>query len=447
MDGNDTGLHAATRGRRDHLRKPIARALLVLCASVVSASAFAQAAPPSVDIRELQAQIDLLKREQAERDARIGTLEQSLRQLQATATSAEAATLSTTSKAPATAPNAAASRLAVSGDLRVRLQGDYSDPRAPDRLSSQVRARIGATWDATDRVRIGARLVTGDPGDPNSTDVQLSNFNDDLQVSLDQAYVQFDLGKLKLFGGKFPQPFSRTDLVWDSDVMPQGAAAVFRQPLGNGGALRANGMLFVVDERAAGADSTMLGMQAGYDSPAFGDWKLDATVGYYDYELRSVASADAGDFRSNLRNADGSYRSDFNLVNLLAGVSYAGFSPDWPLRLTLDYVVNRGAATDADTGYGLDLAFGKASTRGDWRLTYGYSTAETDAVFAAFSHDNIGIATNYKLHALTVDYVPSPKTLLTGIWYHYRPLHATDASARGDVQWLDRFRLAFLVNF
>lgn len=415
---------------------------------VMSSSAFAN--PPSdSEVADLKAQVQSLRSEQAERDSRIAGLEAALAKLMDTPVRGESHQEHTRQASSATPleSNTGPSRLNISGDLRVRLQGDYSDDLAPGRESSQVRARIGATYDVSDRVTVGARLVTGDSGDPNSTDVQLSNFNDDLEVSLDQAYIRLNFNKLNVFGGKFPQPFTRTDLVWDSDVMPQGVAATYKHPDTYGGQFRANGMFFVVDEQAADSDSTMAGLQFGYQTRAFNAWSFDTSLGYYDYSLGSIAGADAGDFRSNLRNPDGTYRSDFNLVNLIAGISHSGFSPSWPMRLTFDLVKNRGAATSADTGYGVDFSAGKSSDVGDVRFTYGYSAVETDAVFAAFSHDNIGIATNYKLHSLTLDYVPSPKTLITGIWYHYRPFREVDSSPRSTSDWMSRFRLAFLVNF
>lgn len=427
----------------------LGRLTLALCAALglaLPALSFAQS-PSSEVLADLKQQLEVLKAEQAQRDARIRHIEQALSQV----TGDAPATMPAPQTAPVVTAGAPAApdaqRLKLSGDLRVRAQGDYSDDLAANRNSSQVRARIGATYAISDRVLIGARLATGDPDDPNSTDVQLSNFADDLQVSLDQAYVQLNLDQWKLFLGKFPQPFSRTDLVWDSDVNPQGVAATYRGDLRNGAAVRANTMFFVVDESAAGPDSTMTGVQLGFDSPKFGHWKFDVTGGYYDYRLGSIAGADSGDFRSNLRDADGRYLSDFNLVNVLGGATYEGFGARWPVRASFDYVNNRGAATDADTGYAADLTVGRVSQPGDWRLGYGYQQAETDAVFAAFSHDNLGLATNYRLHSLTLDYATGPRTLLTGIWYHYRPLDARDAGARDPHDWLDRFRLAFLVNF
>ena len=130
---------------------------------------------------------------------------------------------------------------------------------------------------------------------------------------------------------------------------------------------------------------------------------------------------------SNLRNAAAGYRSDFDLADLLVGITWSGAGERWPVRALGDYVHNLGAATSADTGYGLDVTVGRVSKQNDWRVTYGYSVAETDAVLAAFSHDNIGIGTNYRLHALTFDYVPWPKTLISAIWYHYSPYNTVDA--------------------
>jgi hypothetical protein len=455
-----TAARAALRGPR------LAMLAIALCAAGVPA-AFAQNVAPET-VAGLRAELDALKAEQAERDRRIQRLEDALLQVSGASASGVAATAPSAASTAATpaasravpAPASAAtplpstggggdlaSRLKVSGDLRLRGQGDGSDDDGKNRGSMQLRGRLGATFAVNDRITIGARLATGDSDDPNSTDVQLSNWLDDLDVSLDMAYVQFNFDKLTLYGGKMPQPFVRTDLIWDGDVNPQGIGATYKAPLANGGMFRANALAFIVDEQAAGPDSTMLGGQVGYESPVNGNWKFDAYAAYYHYDLGSIAGADAGDFRSNLRNPDGTYLSDYRLAKATLGVTYGGFGAQWPLRLVADYVHNLGARTDADTGYGADLILGKASTPGDWRFTYGYSMAQNDAVLAAFSHDNIGIGTNYRLHALTVDYVPMPKTMISAYWYHYKPYSALYAGSNQPNDWLDRLRLAFLVNF
>ena len=413
------------------------------------ATAVACAVHPAFALDQLEdtrAQIEMLRAEQTrieelhrQTEARLRALEARLGEQQSppTANAPPAAVASSAERSP----------LVVNGDLRLRSQGDYSDSNARDRNSAQVRGRLGATYAMNDTVTFGARIVTGDPDDPNSTDVQLSNFDDDLQVSLDLAYVQVNVGDLKFYGGKIPQPFTRTDLVWDSDVNPQGASTIYKRSLADGSAFRASGLFFIVDEAAGGADSTMNGVQLGYDSAALGAWKLDVSAAYYDYQLGSVAGGDAGDFRSNPRAADGRYLPDFNLGDLIVGATWAGVDERWPVRMIGDYVKNFGAATSADTGYSMDVSVGRARNRGDWRIAYGYSVAETDAVLAAFSHDNIGLGTNYRLHALTLDHVPLPKMLISAIWYRYEP-YSSAGTSPGDVgDWLDRVRLAFLVSF
>ena len=60
-----------------------------------------------------------------------------------------------------------------------------------------------------------------------------------------------------------PQPFVRTELVWDGDVSPQGVSAAYTFPIGDSGAkLKANALYFLVDESVAGPNSDK-GMCAG----------------------------------------------------------------------------------------------------------------------------------------------------------------------------------------
>ena len=148
-----------------------------------------------------------------------------------------------------------------------------------------MRARLGATYAATDALTIGARLVTGDSDNPRSTDVTFSNFADDFEVSLDQAYAALSFGDAKAWGGKFMLPFTRTDLVWDGDVNPQGVGAAYKLPLGNA-ALRFSGLYFLVDQSVAGSDSSMIGGQVGIELPLFDALKFDLAVAQYDYSLQ-----------------------------------------------------------------------------------------------------------------------------------------------------------------
>jgi hypothetical protein len=453
----------AQRGRNGAppLLRFIASALALAANGVVGAQS-----APAVDVAEVLKQIEALRAEQthiAEMQART---EASIRALEASlgvasppargagpdpATETNPIALSAAAApAPANTPAPLAelaSRLNVAGDLRVRAQADYNAGKSDERNSAQVRGRFGATYAVSDFVTVGARLVTGDYDNPKSTDVPLSNFDNKFRVNLDLAYTRLDFGGAQVYAGRVPQPFVRTELVWDGDVMPQGVSANYKLPLAGGGAIKANGLFFVVDEWAAGKDSTMLGGQLAYESPALGNWKYDAAAAYYHYTLGSIAGATATDFRTNLRKPDGTYLSDFHLGDLIVGATYGGFGERWPLRIVGDFVHNFGAATSADTGYGVDLLLGRASKKGDWRVGYGYSVAQTDSVFAAFSHDNTSLASNYRQHMLSADYVVAPGTFINATWARYKPYNGTDTPAFDTNDWLDRVRLALLVTF
>src|SRR3546814_13284394 len=126
--------------------------------------------------------------EEAERDARIQRIEEALLRLSGETTAqveATGATATTPSPSPAVVDaqavtaqataSDAASRLKVSGDFRLRAQGDWSDNDARNRTSMQVRGRLGATWAASDRLTVGARLAPGLPETPNTSDRQPSD--------------------------------------------------------------------------------------------------------------------------------------------------------------------------------------------------------------------------------------------------------------------------------
>lgn len=353
--------------------------------------------------------------------------------------------LVTNAASQTSAPASKASRLNISGDLRLRYEGNFSDASVA-RNRGVIRARIRADYQINDWLEIGGRIGTGNADDPNSDDVSLSDFADDLSVSLDQVYASFSHGGAVVRGGKIPLPFKRTDLVWDGDVNPQGASISYTTDFG-GAKINMAGLYFIIDEDVAGPDSDMLGGQIGFQTSPGADFSVQAAVAYYDYSLASLGGADAGDFRSNLLALDGSYLSDFNLLDVNGGFTYAGFGDRWPVSLSGDYVKNFGSATNEDTGYSVDVSAGRAKYACDWRLAYGYMNAEVDAVFAAFSHDNLEIATSYELHSLSADYVIDSHFMLNATYYRYHALEGVSSATFPSDQWLNRLRLNAVVTF
>ena len=179
-----------------------------------------------------------LERQLAEQAKRIERLESMLLEKTMTAVTLHDSAPLAVSSSPISSSHPAASPLAeskprfvtgltVGGDIRLRQEFNFSDADAADRSRNALRARLRATYSPVPGLTIGAQLATGEPGDPNSTDVTLGNFVDDFNVSLDQVWLRYQMGGLMLHGGKFPLIFQRTDMVWDGDFVPQGAGVTY----------------------------------------------------------------------------------------------------------------------------------------------------------------------------------------------------------------------------
>jgi hypothetical protein len=342
------------------------------------------------------------------------------------------------------APAQTAPVLRFNGDFRVRYEYTTAGNGSLALGREVVRLRAGITYPLRDDITVRARLATGDPDDPNSTDVTLSSFVNDLAVSVDLASVEMTRPRWAAFAGKFTNPFQYTELVWDGDVNPQGVAG--RVLLGDKAKLAATitGLYFIVDQQANNLSSDMGGGQLTVSTPAGTGWKVSGSVGYYDYRIRSLTAAGSGDTRSNrLAPGGAAYLSDFDLLDVLVAVDYSGLGERYPLRLVGDYVKNSGA-TDLNTGWGADAFLGRSQRQGDLRYRYGYGVTETDAVLAAFSHDNTTLGTNYEIHTLAVDAVPIGGLFLNATLYYYRP-HAVAAGVARDFQ--KRLRLNAMVAF
>jgi Putative porin len=416
--------------------------LVSLCSALASAPALA--AKGNAEIETLRGELEKLRAEQAATAAKIDRIENALNQLATTPTASQYVE-------PAIVPHTVHHSgddpppFQVSGDIRLRYEANFGDRDARNRDRAALRARLRASYAIADWIEIGGEIATGDPDDPNSSDVTLSNFDDDLAVSLDQAWLRLKHGKFEAMGGKIPLPFVRTDMVWDGDVYPQGLAVIYRTDLA-GLAFKASSLYFFIDESAGGKDSRMIGGQAAFSARANPYWKFDLATAYYDYRLGSVAGGDAGDFRSN-RFANGRYLSDFNLLDINGSVTWTGLGARWPIKLNANYVHNFGATTDADSGYLVNVSAGRMSERADWRVGYGYAQTGTDAVFAAFSEDNTSLASNYIQHSLLVEYTLRPHLILNGSLYRFKPKNRIDAGLNAPDDWLNRLRINLLAEF
>ena len=119
--------------------------------------------------------------------------------------------------------------ISFSGDVRLRAEPFFGGPsdESLERARARVRARFNAITTLGEQFRAGITLATGDINDPTSTNQNLTGFYTRKAVALDQAFVEFTpkaFKPLTLTGGKFRYPWYNTELTWDKDLNPEGAA-------------------------------------------------------------------------------------------------------------------------------------------------------------------------------------------------------------------------------
>lgn len=119
--------------------------------------------------------------------------------------------------------------ISFSGDVRLRAEPLFGGPsdQSLQRARARVRVRFNAIATLGSQFRTGITLASGDVNDPTTTNQTLTGFYTRKAVALDQAFVEFTpsgFKNLTVVGGKFRYPWFNTEMTWDKDLNPEGAA-------------------------------------------------------------------------------------------------------------------------------------------------------------------------------------------------------------------------------
>jgi uncharacterized coiled-coil protein SlyX len=318
----------------------------------------------------------------------------------------------------------------ISGDLRYRhesIDAEGSNHRwVNGRTRHRIRARlmlkamINGDWDLVFRLASGT-------SDPVSTNQTLDEGFSSKDIRIDLAYFDWHPAAIKglnVFGGKMKFPLYKVggnQLIWDSDLTPEGLAANYMIPLGSSGnnSLHVNGGAFWAEESASGADQSLWAAQ-GYLKHTFDkDSYLLGGASYYCYGnvQRNTTIYDSQDGFGNTTyeiDADDpntpccdetelGYVSDYDLLELFT--EYGTKINGTPVSVFGNFVKNMAATTNKDTGWLIGGKLNKAKEPGSWELSYDYRELEADAVLGVFSDsDFIGGGTDGKGHRFGFGY-------------------------------------------
>ena len=230
-------------------------------------------------------------------------------------------------------------RFRVSGDIRIRGEGDYYpsgndntgafpnfnaiNTGAPfdvsgtifspqlnvdqDRRRIRLRARIGAEIEMGDGFTAGLRIATGDSNTPTSTNQSLGLANQGqggqfskYAIWLDRAFLKYEIGgqpgrNLALLAGRFDNPFFSTELIYDEDVGFDGGALQASYevlkgltPFFNGGAFPIFNTDFNFSSNQSAkfrsTDKWLYGLQTGLDWKLRKDLTMKVAGSYYYFD-------------------------------------------------------------------------------------------------------------------------------------------------------------------
>lgn len=366
-------------------------------------------------------------------------------------------------------------RTSIFGDIRYRHEGFYNSQiqqNNPTRNRERFRARLGLGINVSPELSGKLRVVTGDLGDPISTNQTLSELFTRKPFNLDWAFItvspwqSFGLDKLtgsekpmvSINAGKFPVPMfapGNSELVFDGDLSPEGISegiTLWDRPSGFVRNFKITGIQWSIKELSNNspsqlfnaADAWMFGGQAKLEVAPTDSTKLTLSLADYGFQRLDVIAREKNQnsllqITNNVRFFNGTtaggapvspsscsspytapgcikgFDGGFNILN--AGLQLDVPTPwkNFPLSFFADFAHNTQAATNADSGYWLGFRIGQAKNKGDLRFTYNWVYTQTDAVPSVFSYSDIGKngGTNVMGHIIFLDYVLLPHLTLT----------------------------------
>lgn len=165
----------------------------------------------------------------------------------------------------------------LSGDVRLRHQTETQAPETAggvptvsnERTRERFRFRLNGDATLQKGWTAGFALETASAADSGNQTLQ--DGNNDYSLYLARAYVGWQVTpQLSLVGGKIRNPFYTTDLLWDSDINPQGLNENYKFFIGAKDTFELRAMQLIMDDRPetaigpSGRDAWLFAQQAVY---------------------------------------------------------------------------------------------------------------------------------------------------------------------------------------
>ena len=282
----------------------------------------------------------------------------------------------------------------LTGDFRLRYQWTDRDGQ-DERHRGRFRVRLGIETQVADDLKFMFGLATG-TGDPRSTNQTFGGSNEKKDINVDYAAIEYtpkrcfnnkDIG-IKLIGGKFRNPlFTVSQLIWDSDITPEGGAGEFTYNLNRNFGLFTNVGVMVLEENAQDtSDPFMWIIQPGFDWKINYGTSLKWAFGYYGIDNVEGAelkySSGSNTRVKNKTTGKDVYKYDFDAFT---STFQLGFKEPFGLvryaSLFGEYV-NNPDPSDNNQAFLVGFNFGdeKVKDPKQWQFSVDYRRLERDSV-------------------------------------------------------------------
>ncbi|OZA13789.1 MAG: outer membrane receptor for ferric coprogen and ferric-rhodotorulic acid [Hydrogenophilales bacterium 17-62-8] len=371
-------------------------------------------------------------------------------------------------------------RLKWEGDFRLRYQdellaesnaaftdfaafGQLVSNSTEDNASGKVRLRLGLNANVTSKVDVGLRITTGNTSNPVSTNQTLGTYGNKFSLVLDRAFIKLSpYDDLTLWGGRLPNPFFSTDLVWDDDLNFDGVAVSYalgsKEPLREFKPFVTAGAFplqtIEQDGVVQAKDKWLFALQGGLEWQPNTRTRFKAGVAYYDYRNitgivnpvvgQTPFDATAPQFRqkgNTLMDIDPgadtlfALASEYQIANVTLVADFADYFPvhiigsvDMARNLGFDdaEVSARGVVGNPASLYELGgdayqmkltVGYPKLVEQDEWQAFIGYRYVETDAVLDAFTDSDFHLGgTNAKGFMIGGQYAIYKNTWVAARW-------------------------------
>ncbi len=346
----------------------------------------------------------------------------------------------------------------MKGDFRLRYQLDHAAGSTSRvyRHRERIRLRLGVESKVNDKILVGVGLATGlNDGSTDasrSTNASLENGFSKKVISLDYAFAQYmPASGVTLVGGKFKNPlWEPGDLIWDTDINPEGAALQLTRKLGSGVEGFLNAGILVLDELSTSNRDPMLSvLQAGAKIGLGESVSLKGAFSYYNAAKAKGLKLDGTTGTNTNTGTAGGNALVYNYSTLTPAVELKVKEPlkalgiDLPMLAVFGEYVNNPLVENSGNGYMVGMKFGadKIGKWGDWQFAYNYAQLEKDAILDILpDSDRVGGKTGVRAHEAILQFGLGKNTQLSVDYYYGWTIAAKHAAAHvAQVDWNVKF--------